>query len=72
MKKGGKDKKRKRKFTKLIPLTIKVTEEDAGNFRKRAKKFANGNVSAWLRHSGLKYVPKSGEAIKGYAAPKRS
>lgn len=64
--------KRKKKFTKLIPLTIKITREDQKALIKRAKKFADGNVSALLRHAGLKYVPKDGRPLKGYAAPKRS
>lgn len=52
-------KKPKRKVypTKLERLNIKMTKSERAALDKKAKKFCKGNLSLWLRTSGLKYTP---------------
>lgn len=47
----------------LTLMNLKVNEEDRKTLDARAKKFAKGNLSAWLRHAGKYYVPKKSELI---------
>ncbi len=51
---------RKPKFTSL---TIKLPEEDLAEIRKQAKKFAKGNVSAWIRYAATKLAPKKEDLV---------
>ena len=41
---------------KTIPISIRVSKEDLAMMRKKAKKYASGNVSAFIRYAALKYV----------------
>lgn len=41
---------------KLITLKVNVPTERL--LKKKAQKFAKGNMSAWLRHAGLTFTPK--------------
>lgn len=38
-------------------INFKITGKDQALLTQRAKKFANGNLSAWLRYAGSHYVP---------------
>ncbi len=69
MKKKTKAVRRKKKLApgsgpeKLIVVSLKMTSRDLRNLKLAAKRFAKGNLSAWFRYTGLKYVPKKGESI---------
>lgn len=43
---------------KLKLLTIKISEEELILIKAKAKWFAAGNVSLWLRYCGVNHVPK--------------
>lgn len=43
--------------SQLSLLNLKVTERDRKAFNARAKEYANGNVSAWLRMAGINFRP---------------
>lgn len=49
--------KRKNYKTKLAVVNIKMQFKERDLLMKRAKRHAKGNLSLWLRTSGLKYVP---------------
>jgi hypothetical protein len=40
-------------------VNFKVTTEELKLLTAKAKKYAGGNVSFWLRHAGLHHIPKS-------------
>lgn len=52
---------KKKEDLKIIP--IKTTRTERRALKSRAQDFANGNLSAWLRHAGLNYRPKKAEQI---------
>lgn len=49
--------------SKLRVVNVKMSEADRKSLIAHAKRFAEGNLSAWLRHAGRRYVPKKGEKI---------
>lgn len=53
--------KKLKKPVKVKPrlINLKVPNADLALIAKKAKKFAGGNVSLWLRHAGINYVPRS-------------
>lgn len=62
----------KRKASKKVPIksgsslkivNIKVGGKDRKDLNAKAKAHAKGNLSAWLRYAGLRYVPKKGEVV---------
>jgi hypothetical protein len=53
----------KKSGSQLKIVNMKVGSKDRAALNAMAKKHAKGNLSAWLRHAGLKYVPKKGEKI---------
>lgn len=64
MKKIGKSKKAVVKRAKLGVVNVKMTEAWHDRLVKIARRHADGNLSAWLRHAGSRYTPKKGEKIK--------
>ena len=48
---------------KLILITAKVAAEDLALIQRKADRFTEGNLSAWLRYAGKQYSPKKGERI---------
>lgn len=50
-------KKVKPKKPKPPLITFKVTEEEKELLEAKAKKYARGNLSHWLRHAGLNHEP---------------
>lgn len=48
---------------KLQLVNLKVKGKDRKMLVALAKKFANGNLSAWLRYAGLHYKPAKTVAI---------
>lgn len=45
-------------------MNLKVTARERDVLELQADKYANGNLSAWLRHAGRHYCPKKGEFIR--------
>lgn len=56
-KKKMKTKRAKRKVTELSLLNIKVSPADRRALDAAAKKYAKGNLSAWLRFAGTMFKP---------------
>ena len=42
-------------------LTIKATRLEKAQMQKQADKYANGNLSAWVRYAALNYIPTAQE-----------
>lgn len=59
-------KKRKVYVSALKPIHIKLNDADRKAIVSRAKRWAKGQVSAFMRHAALAYTPKKGEAIAPY------
>lgn len=49
--------------SELKIVNIKVGSKDRKDLNAKAGAYAKGNLSAWLRYAGLRYVPKKGEVI---------
>lgn len=52
-----KKKKAAAKVEKLEVINLKITKRDRKIIEALARKFAKGNLSAWLRCAGLEYIP---------------
>lgn len=39
-------------------VNFKLNRKDLKALTARAKRYANGNISLWLRHAGLNHVPR--------------
>lgn len=50
----------------LIPVNIKMSEETRKRIQRKARLYAGGNESAWLRYAALHYKPKEGEKVNIY------
>lgn len=61
-KKSVSKKKAKARGT-LDIVNVKMTSADRRLLIANAKKWAGGNVSAWLRYAGTVFTPKRGEKI---------
>lgn len=59
--------KKKGKAPVTIAIRIPITELVA--LKGRARHYVKGNLSAWLRHAGLRYIPKRGEVIETVTMP---
>lgn len=49
---------------KVERVNLKLKKEDLIQLKKKAKRHTEGNLSEWMRLSGLKYVPKTGKSKK--------
>lgn len=49
---------------KRILHNLLLTPEEYKQIKKNAELYAGGNVSGWLRYTGMKYAPKHNELIK--------
>ena len=47
--------------TKTVQQCIRMPPEEFQAIRAKAKKYAGGNISAWLRYSGQNYKPSPQE-----------
>jgi hypothetical protein len=47
----------------LESVTMKVSKKAHRVMTAQAKRHANGNISAWLRHTGVNYKMKKGEIV---------
>lgn len=56
----AKSKKKSKPLEKAKLINFKVSDREYATLVLLAKKFATGNLSAWLRNAGLFYKPKSG------------
>lgn len=54
--------------SKLKIVNVKISVTDRNRMVALAKRFAAGNLSAWIRHAGRMYTPKKGEKIELKAA----
>lgn len=69
---GSKKKVAKAKVIKksaLVLVPIKIHPKEIRAIKAQAKKYAQGNFSAWLRHAGLRYRPKRGEHVETVTMP---
>lgn len=56
---------KKSSITELKLRTYKACDWDYEEVQRKANKYANGNISAWLRIAGRMYTPKPGERLNG-------
>lgn len=56
-KKRKKAMKRKPKKPMYVLVNFKITESDRRAFMKSARRFTNGNLSAWLRYAASQFKP---------------
>lgn len=54
----------KKETGKMKLKNFKATEEDIALLQKNADKFADGNLSAWIRFAGINHVAKSRDLVK--------
>lgn len=45
-------------------ITFKVSKSDLEALKKNAAKYAHGNLSEWVRYTGLNYKPKKTELVE--------
>lgn len=62
--KAKKKKPAKAKAKALSLMNLKVSGKDHKLLVARAKKYAGGNLSAWLRYAGSNYVPPKNVVIR--------
>lgn len=55
--------KNKNRKLELSLITLRINEWDLSQLRVKAEKYAEGNLSAWLRYCGRMYNPKKSERI---------
>lgn len=48
---------------KSIVKTIRIPESVHAKIQRKANKYANGNMGAYLRYVGLRYEPKKEELV---------
>lgn len=65
-------KKTAAKIEPLKMVNVKLSVKDRKALAKRAKQYAQGNISAWLREAGLKHVPKAGLKVPLVYSAKRN
>lgn len=59
----GSKRGRKPRLVELESVTLKVSQKIHRAILANAKMFAEGNISAWLRHTGSFYKMKKGEKV---------
>lgn len=64
-----KQKKKVVLIAKAILVPIRIPKVQLMKLKAQAKKHAQGNLSAWLRHAGLRYIPKRGEVVETVPMP---
>lgn len=62
--KAKKMKSAKRKQSELSLLNIKVSPADRRALDAAAKKYAGGNLSAWLRFAGMVFKPSKHQHVR--------
>jgi hypothetical protein len=48
----------RKKKVELEMIVMKITSKELRQIKALAKKYADGNLSAWLRSAGLGYIPE--------------
>ncbi len=56
---------------KMNTRTFKSCDKDFETIQKKAKKFAAGNTSEWIRHAALNHVPKKSALVATKATKKK-
>ena len=46
---------------KALTLTIKVSAAQLDAIQEKAREFAGGNISAWVRFSAMNFAPRSSQ-----------
>jgi hypothetical protein len=69
--KTSKKKDKRPEKSKLVSLHMKLTKWEARQLKLRANWWALGNVSAWLRYTGLKYTPSKNENVSRFITAKK-
>lgn len=46
-----------------VPLNVKLSKKEKKAMEQNAKRFANGNLSLWLRYAGVNYVPRRSDSL---------
>ncbi len=67
-KKKAKPVKKAASKSKLVVISFKVPSDVFKVLSARARKYTKGNISAWLRHTGPRYILKKGEVVQQIAA----
>lgn len=62
-------KKKTKSKAKPVLIAIKIPILELVTLKARARHFAKGNLSAWLRHASLRYRPKRGEVVETVTMP---
>lgn len=52
-------------------VNIKTSRADRKALKDQAAKYADGNLSAWMRYAGLHHKPKRGEKVSLDFKPKK-
>lgn len=42
-------------------INLKISENELQEIKKKADKYTNGNLSAWLRYAAIKFNPTQGQ-----------
>lgn len=66
--KPAKPRKKAPKKKGLGVVNVKMSSADRKLLVANAKRWAEGNLSAWVRHAGREYTPRKGEKISLAAA----
>lgn len=53
----------KSKTKELNFVVIRINDADLKRIRSKAKRYAETNLSAWIRYTSTVYTPKKGEKI---------
>lgn len=53
------------------PIHVKCSSEVVALLQLNADKYAEGNLSEWLRHAGLNYVPNKEDLVEVKKKPKK-
>lgn len=56
--------KESKRTDRTVPINLLVTKEELAEIRSNAKKFAGGNVSAWIRYAARKLLPRKEDLVK--------
>lgn len=56
-------KQKTKKQPRVAVINIKINDNLRKKLQSFADRYAEGNLSAWLRHAGMNYAPSKGERV---------
>jgi hypothetical protein len=62
----------KKKQINAVIAIVKGSKDEKANLQANADRWTNGNLSAWLRIAGEKYIPENNKKIRGVRGSSRS